>query len=68
MRVTVLHRNGVAIASGEARVRDHSDDGDVLDAAARVAASRGRKVEKGMTIRVEEKAGSRWRLVRELIA
>lgn len=68
MRVTVLHRNGVTIASGEARVRDHNDDGDVLDAAARVAASRGRKVEKGMTIRVEEKTGGRWRLVRELIA
>ncbi len=68
VKVTVLHRMDVEIASGETRVRDPHNDADVLDAADAVMKTKHRKVDSGMKIRVEERSGGRWRLVRELIA
>ena len=68
MRLTIRDGRG-RIAQGETLVRDTNDDAEVIAAAKKVAAAKGRSVPSGATITVEAPAGrGRWKPVRELVA
>lgn len=67
MRLTIRDARG-RIARGETLVRDSSDDAEVIAAAKKVARSAGRSVPSGAVIEVEERAGRRWKWIRDVVA